>query len=132
MITEQQLLDIYDLVFSSVHSDGFKISEIKTLLFDNDYWFLEKPKEFWKKDLIQYLNSIQYDKTQLNINPNILGIICFVCGGNDILHKEKEGRGLPPKDYVKKPGDNRRISWQGTWDIYNCKTCKNTWEELRR
>ena len=29
-------------------------------------------------------------------------------------------------------GDNRRISWSGTWDVWTCKGCGETWRELRR
>jgi len=68
-LTTQQLLEIYDLVFSDIHSEGFKTSEIKALLFDNTYWFLKRPKENWKENLVQYLNSINYDMSLLNMNP---------------------------------------------------------------
>jgi hypothetical protein len=71
-LTDQNLLEIYDLVFSSVHSDGFKKAEVKTLLFDKEYWFLEKPNQNWKKDLMSYLDGINYDKSQLKMNPDIL------------------------------------------------------------
>jgi hypothetical protein len=67
-LTQEQLLEIYELVFTQTHSDGFKTSEIKTLLFDKDYWFLEKPKENWKKDLFEYLNKINYDMKNLKMN----------------------------------------------------------------
>jgi len=73
-LTETQYLEIYDLVFTSVHSSGFKASEIRCLLFDADYWFLEKPKENWESNLFSYLENIQYDKSQLNINSAILKI----------------------------------------------------------
>ena len=72
LFTEQQLLEIYDLVFSSVHSNGFKTSEIKDLLFESDYWFLEKPKENWKSDLINYLDSNGIDKSNLNANKALI------------------------------------------------------------
>ena len=72
LFTEQQLLEIYDLVFSSVHSNGFKTSEIKDLLFESDYWFLEKPKENWKSDLINYLDSNRIDKSNLNANKALI------------------------------------------------------------
>ena len=72
LFTEQQLLEIYDLVFSSVHSNGFKTSEIKDLLFESDYWFLEKPKENWKSDLINYLDSHGIDKSNLNANKALI------------------------------------------------------------
>ena len=68
-LTAEQLLEIYDVVFSEVHSEGFKTSEIKALLYDNTYWFLIKPKDNWKQDLTQYLISINYDKSQLDMNP---------------------------------------------------------------
>ena len=68
-LTAEQLLEIYDLVFSEIHSEGFKIAEIKVLLYDNTYWFLTKPKDNWKQDLTQYLISINYDKSQLDMNP---------------------------------------------------------------
>ena len=72
LFTEQQLLEIYDLVFSSVHSSGFKTSEIKDLLFESDYWFLEKPKENWKSDLTNYLDSNGIDKSNLNTNKALI------------------------------------------------------------
>ena len=72
LFTEQQLLEIYDLVFSSTHSNGFKTSEIKDLLFEPDYWFLEKPKENWKSDLINYLDSNGIDKSNLNANKALI------------------------------------------------------------
>lgn len=58
-------------------------------------------------------------------------ISCSVCGSQDINHEEKVGRGLPPKGYVKKRGDNRKISWKGIWDIWTCKKCGNKVEKLR-
>lgn len=72
LFTEQQLLEIYDLVFSSTHSNGFKTSEIKDLLFESDYWFLEKTKENWKSDLINYLESNGIDKSNLNANKSLI------------------------------------------------------------
>lgn len=69
-LTEEQLLEIYDLVFTTIHSVGFKTSEIKTLLFDKEYWFMERPKENWKEDIMNYLDTINYDKSLLNMNPN--------------------------------------------------------------
>lgn len=72
LFTEHQLLEIYDLVFSSTHSNGFKTSEIKDLLFESDYWFLEKPKENWKSDLINYLDSNGIDKSNLNANKALI------------------------------------------------------------
>ena len=70
-LTEQHLLDIYNIVFSSVHSNGFKTAEIRTLLFDREYWFLEKPKENWYDNVIKYLESIGFDLSLLKINNSL-------------------------------------------------------------
>lgn len=70
-LTQCQLLEIYELIFTSAHSNGFKISEIKDLLFDNEYVFLDTPKPNWKDNLTAYLVTIQYDKSRLNINKNL-------------------------------------------------------------
>ena len=72
VLTTDQLLSIYDLVFSSVHSNGFKTAEIKTLLFDDEYWFLEQPKEDWYSGIMSYLEVIGYDKSLLKINPKLI------------------------------------------------------------
>lgn len=68
-LKRQNLVEIFDFIFSTTHSNGFKESEIKSLLFDRDYWFLEAPKENWKSALHKYLDGIGYDKSQLKINP---------------------------------------------------------------
>lgn len=68
-LTENQLLDIYGFVFSTTHSNGFKTSEIKDLLFNKDYWFLETPKEGWYRDVLKYLIAIGFNTSNLNINP---------------------------------------------------------------
>lgn len=72
LFTDRQLLEIYDLVFSSTHSNNFKTSEIKDLLFESDYLFFEKPKENWKSDLINYLDSNGIDKSNLNTNKALI------------------------------------------------------------
>ena len=68
-LDKKNLLDIYDLIFTDVHSDGFKVAEIKDLLFNNTYWFLEKPKDNWQSELMSYLEKIGYDKSNLKMNP---------------------------------------------------------------
>jgi len=70
-LTEENLLEIYDLVFSNIHSIGFKTAEIKNLLFESDYWFLENPKSNWKINLMAYLKNINYDTNNLNMNKSI-------------------------------------------------------------
>ena len=67
-LTEQQLLKIYDIVFSDVHSNGFKTAEVRTLLFDRDYWFMQKPKENWYENVIEFLKSINFDLSLLQMN----------------------------------------------------------------
>ena len=57
---------------------------------------------------------------------------CSACGSNDITHSEKVGRGLPPKDWVRKQGDGRLISWAGIWDYWTCNKCGNEVKKLRR
>lgn len=69
-LTEDELIAAYNVVFSQTHSNGFKTSEIKDLLFDETYWFNESPNENWYKNLIDYLNSIQFDIDLLKINPH--------------------------------------------------------------
>ena len=67
-LTEQQLLEIYDIVFSDVHSNGFKTAEVRTLLFDRGYWFMQKPKENWYENVIEFLKSINFDLSLLQMN----------------------------------------------------------------
>lgn len=53
------------------------------------------------------------------------------CGGHNIKHEERVGRGSPPKGWVRKMGDNRRISWKGIWDIWACLDCGKESKQLR-
>ena len=72
-MTDEQLIELYHIVFSDVHSRGFMISEMKNLLFEPDYWFLQTPKELgWYDDIIEYLDKIGYDKSNLKINPALI------------------------------------------------------------
>lgn len=52
----EEKLEIYDLVFSTIHSDGFKKAEVSDLFTDN-YNFFEKPKDNWKEKLTEWLNE---------------------------------------------------------------------------
>lgn len=47
-----------------------KYQKSKDLLFDEGYWFIERPNENWYKNLIEYLNSIEFDISLLRINPH--------------------------------------------------------------
>ena len=67
-LTDSQLIECFDLVFESTHSDGFKKSEMKDLIFDKDYWFLERPKEGWLIRLNNYLRAINFDMSITSFN----------------------------------------------------------------
>ena len=59
--TDSQLIKMYDCVFNTTHSDGFKKSEIKDLLFDIDYQFMEsRIKENWDKILKDKIVNFGY------------------------------------------------------------------------
>jgi hypothetical protein len=49
--TDEQLVEMYNIVFFSVHTKSFKISEMKDLLFDKNYYFVQSRKENWKEKL---------------------------------------------------------------------------------
>jgi len=55
---------------------------------------------------------------------------CKKCNSANVDVEKKEGRGIPPKGWVRKPGDRRLISWKGMWNIYMCNDCGETWKEL--
>jgi hypothetical protein len=71
-LTDEQLIEIYHIIFTDIHSPGFMISEIKDLLFDPTYWFLTKPKDNWNDNLIDYLSNTDFDTRNLNMNPNLI------------------------------------------------------------
>jgi len=72
-LTEEQLIAIYHIVFSEVHSDGFMAAEVKDLLFVSDYWFLQRPKSNgWYDDVVEYLEGIGFDTKNLNVNPALI------------------------------------------------------------
>lgn len=70
-LTDEQLIEIYHIVFEEIHSDGFMTAEVKDLLFDDEYWFLCRPKLNWYKNVIEYLNKINYDTTKLKIKLDL-------------------------------------------------------------
>jgi hypothetical protein len=49
--TEEQLIEMYNLVFKSPKSNGFMTAEMKDLLFDKDYWFMESKQDNWEENL---------------------------------------------------------------------------------
>lgn len=60
VLTDEQLLECYDLVFDKVHSDGFKLAEIKDILVDRDYVFTETPLPNWRNKLEAYLCDLNF------------------------------------------------------------------------
>ncbi len=58
--------------------------------------------------------------------------ICKKCESVNIKHEERQSRGFPPKNWVRKRGDSRRISWKVTRDIYICEDCGNIVKKLRK
>lgn len=71
--TQEQLVELYDIIFGYTHSPGFKESEVKDFLFDDEYCInYEKPKEDWYDKTVEYLNKIGYNLSNLNIRPLIL------------------------------------------------------------
>ena len=66
--TRDELIECFDVVFPTVHSGGFKESEMKALIYDDDYRFLERPKEGWEHALRAKLNDMGYDLDDLRMN----------------------------------------------------------------
>jgi hypothetical protein len=64
-LTKEQLIECYDCVFTRVHSNGFKAAEMKNLITDKDYRFLEKPKEGWENALRSKLNELGFELDEL-------------------------------------------------------------------
>lgn len=55
IFSETQLTDLYQIVFGDGHSTGFRVSEMKGLIFDEEYWFTRNPKENWGEEAFEYL-----------------------------------------------------------------------------
>ena len=64
-LTREQLIECYDCVFTQVHSDGFKSAEIKDLITDKEYRFLEVPKDGWESSLRSKLNEFGFELDEL-------------------------------------------------------------------
>jgi hypothetical protein len=71
-MTEKQLIEIFDLVFGTNHTCGFKKAEMQDFLFDNRYWFLEKPKNNWLFKLREYCKENNVDYSEFDINPHLI------------------------------------------------------------
>lgn len=72
MLAETDYLKIYDLIFTETHSEGFKIAEVRTLLEDPEYCFLDKPREGWLLSLKNYLDSKAMIFSDFNMNLEML------------------------------------------------------------
>lgn len=66
-LSDKELFEIYDLIFDTVHSPGFKKAEVKTALTDPEYWFLERPIEGYKENVLNYLNTNGFEKPETKI-----------------------------------------------------------------
>jgi len=64
-LTKEQLIECYDCVFTRGHSKGFKAAEMKDLITDKDYRFLEQPKEGWETALRSKLNELGFELDEL-------------------------------------------------------------------
>ena len=61
-LTKEQLLKCYDIVFEGLHSESFKVDEMKDMLTDKDYHFLMKPRDYFQENLESYLSEIDYNE----------------------------------------------------------------------
>ncbi len=59
--TREQLIELYDCVFTDVHSDGFKEAEMTALIYDSEYWFMARPKDGWNDALRSKLIEMGFD-----------------------------------------------------------------------
>jgi len=73
-LTDEQKIEIYKIVFPHIHSPGFMTAEVKNLLFEDDYWFIERPNMGWDVKLDEYLSKINFDKSTLRMNPEISNV----------------------------------------------------------
>ena len=64
-LSREQLIELFDCVFTSVHSPGFKESEMKSLIYDSEYRFLERPKEGWESLLRAKINEMGFDLDEI-------------------------------------------------------------------
>ena len=68
-LTDQELIDIYDLIYAEIHSIGFKIAEAKGILFDEKYVYLYHTKTDWKYNVLTYIRQAGIDISTLGLNP---------------------------------------------------------------
>lgn len=66
-LTREQLIECYDCVFDTIHSDGFKESEMRDLIYNKDYNFLKKPLKGWRDSLSNKLSEMGFDFDELRM-----------------------------------------------------------------
>lgn len=74
MLNNIELIHTFDLTFgkNQVLSDKFKMAEMKALLYEKDYEFLDEPLKNWHNRIINYCQNRKIDVNQFKINPNII------------------------------------------------------------
>lgn len=68
-LTDQELVDIYDLIYAEIHSIGFKIAEAKDILFNEKHVYIYRTKPCWKYNVLTYIHQAGIDVSTLGINP---------------------------------------------------------------
>ena len=92
----------------------------------------DEEEEYWESPAE---NLEKYLRRAKKSNPTLrayFGDSCDMCSGTDVTISEVSGRGLPPKGWVKKPGDNKKYSWPGNWRKVTCNNCGHTMQTLIR
>ena len=54
--TQEQLVELYDIIFGYTHSSGFKESEVKDFLFDDEYC-INYEKQLFRINIFFVLNN---------------------------------------------------------------------------
>jgi len=72
ILNREQLIEIFDIVFEKSHSDGFKKAEMMDMLYDNEYRFLEKPRNCWLFKLREYVKENGINYSEFDINPKLI------------------------------------------------------------
>lgn len=59
MLTRDQLIECWDCVFTEEQCDNFKHNEMHNLIYNDDYVFMESPKDNWEEDLYEKIEEIK-------------------------------------------------------------------------
>ncbi|WP_121665250.1 hypothetical protein [Mesonia aquimarina] len=71
---DKNLIEMFNVVFGTWHSDGFKVAEMKDFLYDVEYRPIEKLNENWYYGLLKYCEHNNIDKSKFEVNPNLLAL----------------------------------------------------------